>query len=809
MYFLKHLLISIFFIKYSNICVVGEKMKIEKINNINANYNYEAKNNAAKKSQETIDCEKSKISNVCYKPLSFGRSWAEHKSWGAVVDPKTKDVSFKIFTYPDTKKVAVTIKKNNNEEHEIELENKGKGIFETRNIPKEIASHGDSYYYTLYKGNGEISKVKDPYSFQQDKLMGESVIYDHSLYQWEDADWYKHNPDRISRIANKGNNLTPLNAAKIYEFNTASFTQEGSFESAKEKIKELPNLGFNAIELLPAENTFSFNWGYDGVDKFAPSGHLGGPDKLKELIDYAHSIGLNVIMDMVPNHLGPDGASLKTTGPYIKGGNQFGEAFNYEGKDSKYVRDYMVNAALNWINNYHCDGLRLDMTKFMESDITMKQIAAEVNYHNPDAFLIAEDSREKINVRGDDFWTDHWEPHDKRVVNPLLPHESAIGQNEYLHETAIERIENNQTSLARLGYDSEWDFNYFHNLKSMLYGAVDLGTFEKAYICAQDRVVYVESHDEIGNFDGTRLIAKLMVPELKLNNCVQLDSEDVDRAREYSKHKNCSYESALNTVSSQKAQLLSEKLAILLQTGEIDKYQTNAEFTKNILEPLGLKDSGITAKKVRDAFQKAFSINKMAIGITYSIPAPKMIFQGDENADLTPFRFFRQFDSIPNEPYLYIEKGYKPGLSALNESKLGNIDYSKKAQRQMNEYQNLVKDLNIISKTNKAITNGDIIAEETIKHPISQVFAAHAKDYESNNEIYTIVNFSELNYPRKDAGEYFIKFPKGTWVEVINTDNVRYGGSGNTNQNIIISDGHNNTPIKLSAKSTLMFKRIG
>ena len=342
----------------------------------------------------------------------------------------------------------------------------------------------------------------------------------------------------------------------------------------------------------------------------------------------------------------------------------------------------------------------------------------------------------------------------------------------------------------------------------MLYGEVDLGTFEKAYTCAQSRVKYVMSHDEIGNFEGSRLIAKLMVPELNLNDCIQIDSQDVDRARKYAEQKHQSYNDAINVISSQKAQFTAEKLAILLQTGEIDKYQTNAEFSKNILEPLGLKDSGITAKKVRDAFQYAFNISKMAIATTYSIPGPKMIFQGDETADLTPFRFFRQFESIPNEPYLYTEKGYQPGISALNESKLGNINYSKKAQRQMNEYSNLIKDLNEISDMNSAITNGYIIDEETVKHSKSQVFAAHAKDNDTDNEIYTITNFSDLSYPRKDVGEYYIRFPKGTWVEVINTDNARYGGSDNINHNIIISDGHKNSAINLSAKSTLIFKRI-
>ena len=111
-------------------------------------------------------------------------------------------------------------------------------------------------------------------------------------------------------------------------------------------------------------------------------------------------------------------------------------------------------------------GLRLDMTKFMESDYTMKQIAAEINYHKPDAFLIAEDGRSSISVDDNgNFWNNYDEPHDKRVVNPLKSFESGIGQSEQVHCDAIENISNGRTTIGRLGFDSEWDFNYYHTLK--------------------------------------------------------------------------------------------------------------------------------------------------------------------------------------------------------------------------------------------------------------------------------------------------------------------------------------------------------
>ena len=513
-------------------------MKVNGINSIQNIKQAEVAKNSINKSvhpQKQIN----ELSNICYKPLSFGRTWAEHKSWGAIVDPKTKETTFKLFTYPDSKRVTVTVTKANDETQQktYELENKGNGVFMTADkIPAGEVEHGDKYSYTIYKGNGDVDTVKDPYSFRQEKLLGESVVYDHSLYKWKDDSWFRSNKARISRRADKHNQLTPVDSARIYEFNTATLTKGGTFKNAKGALQAIKQSGFNAIELMPVENTYSFNWGYDGVDKFAPSEHRGGPDQLKELIDYAHGIGLNVIMDIVPNHLGPDGASLKKTGPYIKGTNDFGEAFNFEGENSRYVRDYIVNTALHWIENYHCDGLRLDMTKYMESDFTMKQIAAEVNYHKPDAFLIAEDARDGVSVDGyGNYWSNHGEVHDKRVVNPLQPDEYGGYNGEDVHCAAIESISNSDTSLGRLGYDSEWDFNYHHTLEDGLYGVLNLDKFEQACYCSQDSVKYVMSHDEIGNKEGSRLIAKLMVPMLHLNENIELNADDLARAEAMAK----------------------------------------------------------------------------------------------------------------------------------------------------------------------------------------------------------------------------------------------------------------------------------
>lgn len=742
------------------------------------------------------------ISNVHYKPLSFGRTWAEHKSWGAVINPETKEASFKLFTYPDTQKVTVTVEKTGDTKEkakEFELKNKGSGVFEIDKIPAGEVKHGDKYFYTIYRENYNPVQVKDPYSFRQEDFMGKSTVYDHSLYNWNDNNW-KRSKKRISRLANSRNGLIPVKSARIYEFNTATLTKGGKLEDVKEKLDEIKKLGFNAIEIMPVENTYSFNWGYDGVDKMAPAEHIGGPDQLKDLVDTAHQNGINVIMDMVPNHLGPDGAQLRQTGPYISHSNDFGDAFNFEGPNSRYVRDYMVNAALNWIDNYHCDGIRFDMTKYMESDYTMKQIAAEINYHKPDAFLIAEDAR------------DDW-----RVTQPLRPEEYGKNQSEKVHADAIDKISNNQVSIDNLGFDSEWDFKYFHNLKELLYGSADFSNFEYAGVNSIGKVKYVMSHDEIGNFDGTRLISKLMVPELRLSDNIDLTNEDKSRAGSLSGQKDISYEKALGIVHSQKAQLTAEKLAVMLETGNLDKYTGKDYdiFADEVLIPLSIKyESNLYLDTIKNAYKTSYEKAKMAQALTYAIPGPKMIFQGDEKADLTPFRFFRQFDSIKDEQYLYVEKGYQHGKAALEESKIGNIPYSKRGQAKLNAFSKLTKDLNTLSKNNSAMTDGYVIRENTFKDFDSKVIGIHTKSFDDNNsnELFTVTNInSRCRYPDGKGGDkYYINFPEGIWVEVLNTNDVKYGGNGKyMNEQFLSRNENNQCHINLNASSTAIFKRVG
>ncbi len=749
--------------------------------------------------------------------INFGKKKEEHKSWGGRIDEKTNSPTFKLFTYPDAQSVNVLIE-NMQKTQAFPLEDKGKGIFEAKNLPEGAISDGDKYQYEILKSDGKTEIIKDPYSFRQDEVNGPTIFYDHSKFNWQNDEKWQKSSNRITREGKNGHKA--CREAKIYALNPDTINDKRSYEGVKDKLKEIKKMGFNTVEIMHVENTYSFNWGYDGVDKHAPSAYLGGPDGLKSLVDAIHGEDMNVVFDVIPNHLGPDGNQLGRSGPYVKGPNSFGDALNYEGENSEYVRDYMINAMLNWVENYHVDGLRLDMTKYMESDYTLKQLASEMNYHYPDCFLIAEDGRGGISVDGKgNFWQNNDEVHDKRVTSPIKPEEAGIGENEEVHTQAIEKIINGQTNLANLGMNSEWDFNFYHELDESLYHPETDGLV-KAALCAQDNVKYIASHDEIGNFEGTRKLAKLMVPHLRLNDNIILSTKDIERAKEYAEMKHKSFEDALQIITFQKAQFASEGLALKQQKGELNQYKIRAgmtpaetrlamqKFRKEVLLPLGIDPtSNITQKKVEKAFEKSFEQNRMALAFTYGVPGPKMVFQGDENLDITPFRFFRKFESVPHEDYLFVEKGYPPAEAALEESTLGKIQYSENGKKIMNNYAKLTKDLNKLNDENKALSLGYIDPDTIVEHPMSSVVGMNSK-YE-DNEIFMITNFSDVNYRESKDNEYYIKFPKGTWVEVLNTNDSKYGGDDrHKNTEPINGDGCTNRPINLSRYSTIYFKRI-
>jgi malto-oligosyltrehalose trehalohydrolase len=212
------------------------------------------------------------------------------------------------------------------------------------------AGHGTLYRFRI---DGDL-QVPDPASrFQPQDVHGPSQVVDPDRFEWRDTDWCGR----------------PWREAVIYELHVGAFSPEGTFQGVQNKLDYLVDLGVTAIELMPvAEFPGRYNWGYDGVMLFAPDSRYGTPDELKSLVQAAHQKGLMILLDVVYNHFGPEGNYLHAYAESFFTRHHhtpWGAAINFEGageqaEGGRAVRDFFIQNALYWLNEYHFDGLRFD-----------------------------------------------------------------------------------------------------------------------------------------------------------------------------------------------------------------------------------------------------------------------------------------------------------------------------------------------------------------------------------------------------------------------------------------------------------------
>ena len=207
------------------------------------------------------------------------------------------------------------------------------------------AAPGTRYRYLIDGGQ----RVPDPASrFQPQDVHGPSEVVDPAAWNWSDAEW-------------RGR---PWEEAVIYELHVGTFTPAGTFAGVKQRLDDLVELGVTGIELMPvADFPGARNWGYDGVQPFAPDSRYGRPDDLKDLVQDAHARGLMVFLDVVYNHFGPEGNYLHLYAPAFfteRHHTPWGAAINFDGPDSPAVREFFIHNALYWLEEYHLDGLRFD-----------------------------------------------------------------------------------------------------------------------------------------------------------------------------------------------------------------------------------------------------------------------------------------------------------------------------------------------------------------------------------------------------------------------------------------------------------------
>jgi maltooligosyltrehalose trehalohydrolase len=349
---------------------------------------------------------------------------------------------------------------------------------------------GDRYRYRL-DGDGPFP---DPASrYQPEGVHGPSAVIDPQAFRWTDTAW-------------RGLGERPL---VFYELHTGTFTTEGTFGAAIEKLVYVRDLGITAIELMPvADFPGARNWGYDGVSLFAPARCYGPPDELRRLIDVAHGLDLAVYLDVVYNHFGPDGAYIGRFAPSFfstRHESVWGAGINLDGPRSELVRAFFIENALHWIHEYHLDGLRLDATHALADESPhpfLAELAARVRAASGgrDVHLIAEDHRNLARMlrepeQGgwglDGVWADDFHHQMRRLL---------AGDSEGYYQDFSGSIDDLVTTVRQ-----GWFFTGQHS-KHL---DEPRGT-DPAGIPLERFVICLQNHDQIGNRAlGERLSAHI------------------------------------------------------------------------------------------------------------------------------------------------------------------------------------------------------------------------------------------------------------------------------------------------------------
>lgn len=348
---------------------------------------------------------------------------------------------------------------------------------------------GCLYMYRL----NDKKDLPDPASRSQPQgVHGPSAVVDAS-FDWQDDSW----------------SGLPLPNYILYELHVGTYTQEGTFEAVVPYLKELRGLGITAVELMPvAQFPGDRNWGYDGVYPYAVQDSYGGPAGLKRLVNACHREGLAVVLDVVYNHLGPEGNYLRAFGPYFTERYQttWGHALNFDGPQSDEVRRFFIDNALYWITEFHIDAFRLDAVDHIID-------------HSARTFL--QELPETVHQKGEELG---------RPVYCIA--ESA------LNDTRLIRA----PSQGGYGLDAQWNDEFHHALHTLLTGEQrgyyqDYGSladlvkaFAEGYVYsgeystyrqrrhgmssrdipASQFVVFRQNHDQVGNRVYGRRLSRLV-----------------------------------------------------------------------------------------------------------------------------------------------------------------------------------------------------------------------------------------------------------------------------------------------------------
>lgn len=784
-------------------------------------------------------------------PISFGRRWEEHKSWGCDVKLQpngktpTGEISFKVWA-PDVKEMAVEIRDprfeaniskeeaksmglnpddkwvmkwhmsaktdpneripgtNKPKSKIVPMKQSQPGVFEVK-VDQNIGKVGDMYRFVLTNKNGKTYTLKDPQAACQPHLFSWSKIYNQADYNWSqaDKDWMSGKiPGKVSD-APTGNKI-PVSALVQKQVHIPTITDEGTIQALIKEIPKIKEEGiFNAILLMPTEGCYGPQWGYGATDKFAISHGLTSVidpkdgdktnDALKKLVDVCHQNGINIGIDWVPSHsakqdnidegkqIGPPNPGesmqdytkrcydnymgrLNTMGyvldkygeSYEAPGGWGGVAYNLEGKYRKdaynyyqdnnpqsqaeirsKVRDYVSNMALNYVKNYHVDFLRTDQTPAMDSLVAMKQVAAEVKHHCPDAVIFWEDHRKELGL-----------------TRPLSREEKSVG-NVDQHVRVIEDISNNRTSADNLGGNEHWDFGFSHTLEALMRGRKTEGYPASVGKLAETMQNYTGtkiyfSHDEIGNREGgARGITKSVMEHSNIWERIQPAATGELSARK-----------AFDVVNPMIQKYLYDKPGWAKMSNE-----ELIASQKDVIKAWPLQKGEIEALT-----DQAVSLQKAAVGATFMAPGSKLLFQGDEFGETNQFGLMGQ-QAWPGRDGLSDVKGYD-----IQDIGSNRIDPKNHKVPGLHAF---TKELSAVMKRNHAlqVTPDPYHTNDMIMfvNEGDKVLGMKRWDNEGNL-VLAVMNFSGKDY--YDYGINSEKIPGGQWKE-LNSNNAKYGGNNN------------------------------
>lgn len=698
---------------------------------------------------------------LSYANISFKAAMSEHLGQGAryLGNGKTKFT----LTAPLAQSAMVSIINENEDRppRRIELE-KHNDLFE---VIVDDVKPGSKYYYTILDENYNSCNLYDP---RADYLphdingytpkSGLSEVIDHKSFSWSDEDWLKNrqssNPEKTGWGLPNSTIIESIHIGAL-----------GGFKNAKQELDKIAENGIaNAVRIMPIGEFYGkINWGYDESGKYAVENTYGRPEDFKDFVNHAHEKGINVILDVVPNHFGPYGTVVHKLFNTFAEGNEtpWGKPLEFNGDKGKHMRSYMTDMLMNWAVNYHVDGFRLDATQCMQSDETLKSIVSDLRSHQEtkDLILYPEDMRlsrvmANSNIQkevSDDNWGFN-------AITTFDFYKSLIAnltsQKKHNCEPSISELEQVFKNVILQSHEEDIVNNPSIHQD---YRKVCEERLKLPKANSDNMLINISNNDEIGNdAGGKRNPVNILSIKLDLINRCEGDWQ-------------------------QAQWLIFDLVKNYVQTGKC--------LSEDIQKSYGCKKP-ITQEELNKKFKTSFELNKVAIGTMFMHPSAKEFFMGDDRFELAPFKYFCETppDAInPNTKVPYIkemesQKGYPPTTQAFNESIMYQPQYNSDSLNQATL--DFSKDFAKLLKKLPAFKTADLNKICTYAHTSDNIL--EVKRYnEYNDEVIAVIN---LSGKAKQGFELKTTISDSELEEVINSNDKKYNGNGryiNKNKNQI------------------------